>query len=343
MNKNTRTKLVKFIPFKFKKYIFKLKLYLKAPLLLFLSKTSFKTSPPPVLLLSFPRSGSSWVGSIMGIAQHVRYLREPATTNYTLTKPKRVSVFDQESCDNWPEYQKYIDESFAAKPNFTNAVVAFPKQWQSTKQSKKLLIKEVNPLVISYYLNKSVKIIYLVRHPFSVAKSYQALNWRSSNLFSKRFNKQTLEDINNLAPNIQKESVWVQMGYLQGWVEALVKNSLPENSNLTEIVRYEDICQTPEDKFKQLFDFANFNYSSDVLKRIKVSLSKKNEVAAGDFSLVRNKSALEKINVKPEEQENYTALITAYEQAIIDYSQNKKLIKNIIPCYLKNSSLVHFC
>ena len=198
MNKRLRTYIVKWIPLNLRKYLFKLKLYIKVPRLLFLSKTEFNTKAPPILLLSFPRSGSSWIGSIMGMGQDIRYLREPATTNFTLTKPKsatkikRISVFDQDSCDNWPEYQKYISESLAAKPNFPNAVIAYPKQWQNPKQQKALLIKEVNPLVINYFLNQRVKLIYLLRHPFSVAKSYQALNWRVSDLFSKKINKKNL-------------------------------------------------------------------------------------------------------------------------------------------------------
>ncbi|WP_057830659.1 sulfotransferase domain-containing protein [Colwellia sp. TT2012] len=359
MNQSIRSNLIKRVPFRLRKTLFKLKLYIKAPRLFFLSKKTFNTCPPPILLLSFPRSGSSWIGSIMGMGEDVRYLREPATTNYTLTeskknnktkdsfKIKRISVFDQESCDNWPEYQQYIDDSLSAKPNFTNAVIAYPKQWQSVKQKKALLIKEVNPLAINYYLSKDIKLIYLVRHPFSVAKSYQALNWRANDLFSKKFNPETLTAINNFSSNIQNESIWLQMGYLQGWVEAMVKEQITITNNSATIIRYEDVCQSPDEQFKALFDFADLNYSSNTIAAISKSLSRNSRVAAGDFTLTRKSSELAQIKVKAGEHANYFQLMDAYQQAFSNFKQNTKLdnrsTNNITTSYCKDSALVELC
>ncbi|MCP4990436.1 MAG: sulfotransferase domain-containing protein [Colwellia sp.] len=352
MNKKIRTHIVKCIPFRLRKTLFKLKLYTQAPKLFFLSNVSFKTSCPTVLL-SLPRSGSSWIGSIIGMGEDIRYLREPATTNYTLTestskskrKIKRISVFDQDSCDNWAEYQQYINDSLAAKPNFPNSVIAYPKQWQSPKQQKPLLIKEVNPLVINYYLSKQVNMIYLLRHPFSVAKSYQALNWRASDLFEKKFNEESLALIRKLTPNIQKENNWTQMGYLQGWIEALAKSQIINSKNSVVTVRYEDICQAPKSEFKTLFGFIAINYSTKAFSAITKSLSRKSEVGAGDFSLTRNSSELAQVKVKPEEQQVYFQLMNAYQQAFSDFKQNeialgKQATPNIAASYEANSALV---
>ena len=156
MNKSFRENLIKRVPLRLRKALFKLKLYTKAPRLFFLSKAAFNTCPPPILLLSFPRSGSSWIGSIMGMGENVRYLREPATTNYTLSESnnktesgspiKRISVFDQESCDSWPEYQQYIDDSLSAKPNFTNAVITSPEQWKKPQATKVTINKRSEPI-----------------------------------------------------------------------------------------------------------------------------------------------------------------------------------------------------
>lgn len=358
MNKSIRSTIVKRVPFRLRKTLFKLTLYVKAPWLLFLSKTAFSTQTLSIVLLSFPRSGSSWIGSIMGAGDDVRYLREPATTSYTLTKSKhkptikRISVFDQDSCDNWPEYQHYIDESLAAKPNFSNAVIASPKQWQVPKQQKKLLIKEVNPLAINYYLSKPIQLIYLVRHPFSVAKSYQALQWRSNDLFSKKFNQQTLALIAKLAPNIHKANNWQQMGYLQGWIEALAKEQIAITNNPVTIIRYEDVCSAPNELFKKLFSFTGIEYSTNIINKIKASRSRKDSVAAGDFSLTRNSSKLAQINIKAEEHPYYFQLMTAYQQAFDDFKQSSALATSLVEStdiryqstsYQQNSSLVNLC
>ncbi len=354
MNKSIRSNLIKRVPFRLRKSLFKLALYVRAPKLFFVSKKAFNTCPAPVVLLSFPRSGSSWIGSIMGMGEDIRYLREPATTSYTLTESKtktelgvpvkRISVFDQDSCDAWTEYQQYIDESLSAKPNFTNAVIAYPEQWQKTSHKKSLLVKEVNPLVINYYLSKDIKLIYLLRHPFSVAKSYQALNWRADDLFTKKLNNKTFATIKQLSPNILKENVWVQMGYLQGWIEAMVKEQISITNNPVTIIRYEDVCQAADKQFTKLFNFADINFSSNTKAAINNSLSRKSNVAAGDFSLTRNSSELAKITVKKEDHEHYFQLMDAYQQAFSDFKEITKAdnssATNSTISYCKNSALV---
>jgi hypothetical protein len=289
----------------------------------------------------------------MGTGLDVRYLREPATTNYTLTKNKntskikRISVFDQASCNHWPEYQQYIDDSLSAKPNFTHAVVASPEQWNSPKERKALLIKEVNPLAINYYLSNKIKLIYLVRHPFSVAKSYLALNWRTKDLFSKKFNNKMMSEITNFMPNIQNESIWLQMGYLQGWIEALVKEHIGTSDNTFVIIRYEDVCQTPYEQFKTLFNFANIHYSEYIITKIEISQSRKESVAAGDFSLTRNSAKLAQIKIPTEEHENYFQLMKAYQQAFNDFRQNRKpsnpLSKSLGISYSEGFPFVELC
>ena len=346
MKKFVSSIVIKWLPTRLHAAIFTIKLYLKAPWLAWFSKSSFNTSAPPVVLLSFPRSGSSWIGSIMGSGNDIRYLREPVTTKYILNKThstkKRISVFDSDSCDNWVEYQAYINNSLAATPNFSHAVIPSPKQWKSPKTLKSLLVKEVNPLVVGTYLNKQVKLIYLVRHPCSVAKSYQALNWRSKDLFKSKLNTETLAKIKALSPNIQKADIWQQMGYLQGWIEATVKLALTTSNKPTQIVRYEDICLSPESEFKALFNFANINFSSEANERITNSLSRGGSVSAGDFSLTRNQAELTKIKIAKEEQCHYLSLMNAYHQAIQDFNTQVPLDSLSKASYPKTYNLVEF-
>jgi hypothetical protein len=184
--------------------------------------------------------------------------------------------------------------------------------------------------------------VYLVRHPFSVAKSYKALNWGTADLFANKFKGQTLHLIKKFMPTIQLQNNWVQMGYLQGWIEASVKQQLTNshlkvgdllNSNTTEpssiapdnkvmVIRYEDICQAPQQKFNNLFDFTGIEFSTQALTRINQSLSYKQKVNAGDFSLNRNKEALQQIKIKPEDHQAYLQLMQAYLQAFADCQQS---------------------
>jgi hypothetical protein len=47
---------------------------------------------PPVLIISLPRSGSSWVGSTVGSAAHAAFLREPLTRAYTASGGRGTAV-----------------------------------------------------------------------------------------------------------------------------------------------------------------------------------------------------------------------------------------------------------
>ncbi|MBU2891926.1 sulfotransferase domain-containing protein [Colwellia sp. D2M02] len=336
--------LMSYIPFACKKYLFKCKLYLREPKLLLLANSKYRTNAPTLLLLSFPRSGSSWVGSILGTGEHVRYLREPVTTSYTLQKKHRISVFDKTTCDNWNEYQSYIDKSLHGSANFSSSIIKFTKQWLKPHLKKTLVIKEVNPLVIDNYLSKPIKLVYLVRHPFSVAKSYSALNWQPTEVFSNKFNKATLNTLQQITPNLLQQSFWFQMGYLQGWVEATVKREIsvaPKKNKAIILVRYEDICREAESEFIKLFSFANLPFTEKVSSAITNSLKRKEKVSAGDFSLTRSKEDIETIKVNTNEQENYHELMLAYHQAILDFCQHQSpTIKNITPSFTLNSSLV---
>ena len=50
---------------------------MRVPLLSRLIAAVIKPRDPPILLVSLPRGGSSWIGGILGSAKESLYLREP--------------------------------------------------------------------------------------------------------------------------------------------------------------------------------------------------------------------------------------------------------------------------
>src|SRR5574339_403438 len=71
---------------------------------------------PPVLVLSYPRSGSSWVGKILSASPDAAYLREPITRQYA-ERGARYAVVD---VDRDPSalaaYRTLGDEAFGGIP-----------------------------------------------------------------------------------------------------------------------------------------------------------------------------------------------------------------------------------
>ena len=53
---------------------------------------------PPVLVVSLPRSGSSWVGEVLGAAPDAMYLREPWFAEQSLSTTRPESRLPTPSC-----------------------------------------------------------------------------------------------------------------------------------------------------------------------------------------------------------------------------------------------------
>src|SRR3990170_2276289 len=101
------------------------------------------TLRPPLLLLAFPRSGSSWVGEILGSAKNALYLREPLSQGLNVRNGRRGTVTLQVDA----AYGRDMDRAFLGLPTFPRHVVLFPKQWNLRgRPAARVVIKEVNPL-----------------------------------------------------------------------------------------------------------------------------------------------------------------------------------------------------
>jgi hypothetical protein len=288
-------------------------LYWKHPRLLLVKGSTLKVTGRPVVIISTPRSGSSWIGSIVGSADNARYLREPITTNYMISGKERVSFFEPEKCNDWPNYCRYADDAFRAKLKFSNSVIFYPYQWLDKITKRITVIKEINPLVLSTFQQKfNPKILYIIRHPFTVAKSFNAVGWSGGNQFLRRFSENNLSLIIQNQPDLYQKCFWFQFGYLMGIIESKVLSQLKSYDSLLT-VRYEEICESPLDEFKKIFAFADLDFSDQVILNIRDSLGGEQTIAVGDFSLVREKDLVGKVEVTEHEQKRYEELMIAYK------------------------------
>lgn len=138
-------------------------------------------SGKPALVISLPRSGSSWIGRILGGAPNATYLREPLTqSNLALGASSTVFYVDPQLPPH--SYTQFADYAFTGLPAFSTGIVQTPSQWSLLSRiNKRLVLKEVNPLALAWLCETyRPRIIYLVRHPAAVALSYWRLGWRNA-------------------------------------------------------------------------------------------------------------------------------------------------------------------
>ena len=134
-----------------------------------LSKLAAKARPmsePPVLVVSTPRSGSSWLGDGLAVSPSVAYLREPlseansrvyrgAQTELLERPGKGSPTFEFDPNDPPPAYRHALEFAALGVPAFGHEVVADRDRWSFTKRSDaRLVVKEVNPFAIEWLLRE---------------------------------------------------------------------------------------------------------------------------------------------------------------------------------------------
>jgi hypothetical protein len=228
----------------------------------------------PLLVISLPRSGSSWVGDIMGSAEGTLYLHEPLTQTFHRTKTEPTLIEPEEAA---PWYRPAAKAAFAGLPLFNPWVVRNPGQWKpSARNGRKVVVKEVNPLLCAW-LTKAYqpRVVLLVRHPAAVALSYRRMGWF---------------DLDEFQMGSPDESPWKRHGRRQGHVLGQAISSLEENDASFIIVRYEDLCLRPETTFRRLFAFGGLPWTPQVQQLVR------NKSSGGDrravFATERHSSSM---------------------------------------------------
>lgn len=227
------------------------------------------TQSPPIVVLSMPRSGSSWVGKILGLSPGALYLREPITQTYLKKAEDGTPSFFEFDITRLPEgYGTAAENVFSGLPVFDHWITIFPQQWALSKRKyKRLVIKEINPFMLEWLIgNFRPRIIYLVRHPVATASSFKQLEWHGSQ-FEPRISRTTLR---KKIPHYDKftHSFWAEHGALQAFLLQEALKFADEYADM-RLVKYKDICADPLTLFRDLYSFAQLEWNDTVERKIQ--------------------------------------------------------------------------
>ncbi|MCK4387230.1 MAG: sulfotransferase [Dehalococcoidia bacterium] len=251
---------------------------------LFLARR-FETLTPSILILSLPRSGSSWVGEILGSAGNALYLSEPiAQSDLTLGR-SQDTAFDPS--DPPPAYKRFADRAFCGLPTFPKwLVLRKPNQWSLFERHyRRLVIKEVKPLACGWLLKRyNPRVIFLVRHPMAVALSYLNLGWTDIHIEKAPLASRGLANtfLSHWEQHLKSVTdFWDQHGTMQGALLRSILDSLIDYPDQT-IVLYEQLCADPIKSFQNLFTFAGLSWDGTIERLItKTSSSSDNNKEYG--------------------------------------------------------------
>jgi hypothetical protein len=201
---------------------------------------------PAVLVLSLPRSGSSWVGRTLGKAVDALYLREPVTQS-DKTFYYMGTVFGLEKPEVEARYRELADKAFMGWPDFGRHIVRFPLQWALVwRRPRRVVVKEVNPLACEWYLKRyQPRLVYLVRHPAGVASSWHKKGWLSA-----------------------EPGAWLKNGEEQGRALQEARRVFEEYPSRMHVI-YEGLCRDPLGIFEQIFAFTGLAWNEGIQRFIR--------------------------------------------------------------------------
>jgi hypothetical protein len=197
---------------------------------------------PPVLVLSLPRSGSSWVGETLGFAPEALYLREPMSQGDPLFRRLGTVFAPGDSAELLARHRTLADRAFAGLPAFGPEIVRFPDRWAwRDRPGRRVVIKEVNPLAGPWYAARyRPRLVFLVRHPVAVARSWARKGWIA-----------------------ERPDAWAAQGRFQAQSLARSLAGLADHDAM-RVVTYESLCADPEGGFRALFEFTGLSWTGAV-------------------------------------------------------------------------------
>lgn len=227
-------------------------------------------SRPPILLLSYPRSGSSWAGKILATSSQLAYVREPITQPYLKRFSGERPVFRAEgSHKDFCIYKQLAGDVFSGLPSLHKGVVDNKRDFlpSSKTTSQRLLIKEVNPAAANFYCQHyNPFLLLLLRHPAAVALSFHERGW--------------LKKHGELLKDDSEQDDWWRFGKLYGTYMAEAVETATQYKN-AKIIHYEALVNDPKQHYSDIFVDCGVDVPENFESIIERYCHSKNDLSSG--------------------------------------------------------------
>lgn len=277
-----------------------------------------------IFLLGHDRSGSSWIGSMLGLAKNTIYLHEPI--NETASK-----------IGNWSLYHSYLQAGQNSQPHekiydmATRGIGVRNLRLLECKQvlcsSPKIIIKETGGMLLGEWFKYKYggKIIALFRHPAPLIFSNIKMSSANAGMWLKRLlqNDEIVSrpEISKGIIKITPKSVVEQFAVVYCIRYKILIEQLVKNPEWIQIF-YEDFCLEPEVEFKKLFNKVGLKYSQNVKNRIlETTIRDESNKAFGKYRISKNQVFTWRGNVSKEMEREIRTITDAFEMPI--YNDDK--------------------
>jgi len=229
-----------------------------------------KGNSSPILIAGLPRTGTTWLASILSTASGIKYLHEPFNPKYFPESASYTRKYIR--CDSEDErFIQYCHTVFSGQLNNNQELTPY---YQNLLYKKipwwpgRILVKDVHCGMsldwIARHVNPSIAIV--IRHPCAVAASRFRLFARGqgqkliqSLLSQPTLMRDYLSPFESLIEDAQ--TIWQQMAVFWGASYYLMLEQQRQHPEWI-VVQHELLCQEPEKQYRQLFDKLSLSWTA---------------------------------------------------------------------------------
>jgi len=234
-----------------------------------LSHLQIKNSP--IYITNHGRSGTSWIGTILGKAPGILYYGEPC--NPKVVKGGEFSHWFRyvrpDGSD--PYFESCLDHSF-------KGLIKYKRGWWLTEPYRRFLpgsrvvVKEVAAVMSLEWVYKRYhpEVLFVLRHPCAIALSeMNKINREEKPIIEILKQSSLMEDhLNPYLTVLEKAKTPYEIfGALWGARNRVITDLMPKYPEW-KIVFYEDFTDDPFKCFRELFDHFNLTWTAKVEKYI---------------------------------------------------------------------------
>lgn len=249
----------------------------------------------PILVTGAHRSGTTWVGKMLGAGSQTAYISEPLNV---LHRPGvmtvKVNHWYQYICEEneneyLPAYEELLDfryhlwdevQSIRSLRDFLRMGRDFAIFYNGLMHGQRMLIKDPFAVFSSSWFAKRLnfKVVVTVRHPAAFASSLKRLGWKfdfNDLLEQPLLMRDHLDSYRDRMQLMKADDVIGQASLLWTMIYQTVHATRQLNPEILT-VRHEDLSRDPLTGFRDLYSLLSLGFTVRVEKKILNSSSSEN-------------------------------------------------------------------
>lgn len=249
----------------------------------------------PILVTGTHRSGTTWVGKMLAADASTAYISEPLNV---LHRPgifrAKVKYWYQYVCEDnekdfLPSFQELLNfdyhlwdeiRSIRSRRDFLRMGRDFAIFYNGLMRGQRILLKDPFAVFSTEWFARrlSCKVVIAVRHPAAFVNSLKRLNWPfdlQDLLDQPLLMRDHLEPYRGQIEAAQKGDIIDQWALLWNLIYGTVHAALERNPDFIA-VRHEDLSLDPVNRYRELYQSLDLEFSPRVEKMIRESSSAEN-------------------------------------------------------------------